>query len=649
MATIAPYIPESITVHLGSPDSNAENVTVSFSDYVKNVLSSEVYPTWEPAALRANALAIISFALNRIYTEYYRSRGYSFDITSSTAIDQKFINGRNIYENISELVDELFTDYLRKQGFVEPLAAKFCNGVTVTCSGLSQWGSQYLAQDGANSIDILRTYYGEDVEFVTNAPVQNLQESYPGSPVRRGDIGVNVSFLQVALNRISQNYPAIPKVPVDAIFGEATENAVRAFQSIFSLTVDGIVGRATWYTIVMLYTAVLKLGELQSLGQTFYGYSWEYPEQILPGEQGAKVTHLQYMLSVVSQFNSAVQEPPVSGVFGDTTTQAVTTFQRAYGLPETGTVDRATWDSIYSQFAGIETTVFGNEALFPFTRPPMAVTEADLQEQLIATAAAFPELDAPKKTGKLDAQTKKKSRGLPASDRKRPDRHTGRAERVRSGGDAVFIAARAVHALRAVSGDNAQVGYAGQGGAHRMNTPANYVGQPIRSLQTMLRTIAHADETLLKIVPDGIYGPNTVQAVREFQRQNALPVTGETDNATWNKLVAVYTVQSPSVLPAAPVTVRWTPNRTLAAGSRNSHLFLIQSMLQALARFYVNAPVLTVTGVHDAPSVAAVKWLQKLAALPQTGEIDQTTWAYLSGLYTLASGNGDGADLHSGS
>lgn len=129
--------------------------------------------------------------------------------------------------------------------------------------------------------------------------------------MRRGDSGVNVSFLQVALNRISQNYPAIPKVPVDAIFGEATENAVRAFQSIFSLTVDGIVGRATWYTIVMLYTAVLKLGELQSLGQTFYGYSWEYPEQILPGEQGAKVTHLQYMLSVVSQFNSAVQEPPV--------------------------------------------------------------------------------------------------------------------------------------------------------------------------------------------------------------------------------------------------------------------------------------------------------------------------------------------------
>ena len=164
-----------------------------------------------------------------------------------------------------------------------------------------------------------------------------------------------------------------------------------------------------------------------------------------------------------------------------------------------------------------------------------------------------------------------------------------------------------------------------------MNTPSNYVGQPIRSLQTMLRTLAHADETLLKLVPDGIYGPNT----------------GETDNTTWNKLVAIYTVQSPSVLPAAPVAVRWTPNRVLAAGSRNSHLFLIQSMLQSLARFYANVPALTVTGVHDAPSVAAVKWLQRLAALPQTGEIDQTTWAYLSGLYTLASGDGEAADQQS--
>lgn len=405
MPTILPYIPETITVHLGAPASSAQNVTVSFSDYVKNVLSSEVYPTWEPAALRANALAVISFALNRVYTEYYRSRGYPFSITSATSIDQKFINGRNLYENISTLVDELFTDYLRRQGNVEPLAAKFCNGVSTTCDGLSQWGSQYLAQDGADSIGILRTFYGDDIELVTDAPVQNVSESYPGSPVRRGDIGVNVSFLQVALNEISQNYPAIPKITVDAIFGTATEAAVRAFQSIFSLSVDGIVGRATWYAIVRLYTAVLDLSELRSQGQQFYGYSWEYPASIRLGEQGAKVTHLQYMLSVIAQFNPAVESPGINGVYTEATAEAVRSFQQAYSLPATGSVDRAVWDAIYAQFAGIEDTVFRDGALFPVTQPPQAADS--LQDRLAVAAAAFPQLQAQQKTGQLDTATRR--------------------------------------------------------------------------------------------------------------------------------------------------------------------------------------------------------------------------------------------------
>ena len=156
MPVVLPYVPETITVHLGLPDQWAENVTVSFPEYVKNVASSEIYPTWEPAALRANVLAIISFALNRVYTEFYRSRGYDFQITATTAYDQKFIRGRNIFENISRLVDEIFNSYIRRQGFVEPLAAKFCNGTTSTCQGMSQWGSQELAQRGMNSMNILR-------------------------------------------------------------------------------------------------------------------------------------------------------------------------------------------------------------------------------------------------------------------------------------------------------------------------------------------------------------------------------------------------------------------------------------------------------------------------------------------------------------
>ena len=168
---VTPYVPQYITVHLGAPSAAAENVTVSFPEYVKNVASSEIYPTWEPAAIRANILAIISFALNRVYTEYYPSRGYPFNITASTAYDQKFIKGRNIFENISQMVDEIFNSYIRRTGFVEPLAAKFCNGTTTTCDGLSQWGSQAMAEQGADSVTILRNYYGDNIEIVNNAPV----------------------------------------------------------------------------------------------------------------------------------------------------------------------------------------------------------------------------------------------------------------------------------------------------------------------------------------------------------------------------------------------------------------------------------------------------------------------------------------------
>ena len=223
MPSITPYIPQNITVHLGTPSSDAENVTVSFSDYVKNVASSEIYPTWDESALRANILAIVSFALNRVYTEFYRSRGYDFDITNSTAYDQFFVNGRSFFSNISQLVDELFNDYLRRPGFVEPLAAKFCNGTTVTCEGLSQWGSENLAQQGYNSVQIIRSYYG-NVEIVNDAPVAGITSSYPGRPLRRGTSGPSVVTTQVMLNRISQSYPAIPKIPsVDGIFGAQTE------------------------------------------------------------------------------------------------------------------------------------------------------------------------------------------------------------------------------------------------------------------------------------------------------------------------------------------------------------------------------------------------------------------------------------------
>ena len=367
MPTVIPYVPQTITVHLGAPNEDAPNVTVDFVDYIKNVASSEIYPTWDESALRANILAIVSFALNRVYTEFYRSRGYDFDITNNTAYDQFFVYGRSYFTNIARLAEEMFNDYLRRPGFVEPLAAKYCNGTTVTCEGLSQWGSQELAQQGYNSTQILRNYYG-NVEIVYNAPVRDYTSSYPGTPIRRGNIGPYVVIIQTELNRIAENYPAIPKNPqIDGIFGEQTEAAVRKFQEIFNLQVDGIVGPATWYELVRLYTAVNKLAELQSQGQTYYNIAWASRNPIQQGDRGIRVEQLQYMLSVLSAYISEIPPITVDGIFGPATRDAVLAAQRRFGLPQTGIVNYDTWEAIYNQFIGIEDTSLRDFERLPYT------------------------------------------------------------------------------------------------------------------------------------------------------------------------------------------------------------------------------------------------------------------------------------------
>ena len=380
MPTVIPYIPRNITVHLGSPNSDAPNVTVPFVDYVKNVASSEIYPTWDDAALRANIYAIVSFALNRVYTEFYRSRGYPFDITNSTAIDQYFVNGRSYFENVSRLVDELYNDYLRRPGFVEPLAAKFCNGTTVKCEGLSQWGSQELAQQGLNSVEILRRYYGS-FEIVEDAPSRGIQSSYPGTPLKRGSQGPNVVVVQAELNRISQSYPAIAKVPkADGIFGPKTESSVRSFQRIFGLEPDGIVGKATWYELIRLYTAIQQLSELKSKGQQFYSVSWAYPNALRQGDRGQSVRQLQYMLTMLSEFISQFPPLEVDGIFGPATQQGVLAAQRYFELEETGVVDPSTWDRIYDQYAGIQRTALDAKALLPETRPDALARSTDFKQ-----------------------------------------------------------------------------------------------------------------------------------------------------------------------------------------------------------------------------------------------------------------------------
>lgn len=257
-------IPEYIIVHDGPPDSSAPNYWIPYDQYIKNVASSEIYSTWSPAAITANVLAIMSFTLNRVYTEWYRSKGYDFTITSSTAYDQKFIYGRNIYANIADIVDSVLTNYITKPNIEQPLLTQYCDGRQVSCPGwMTQWGSQSLAEQGYNAISILKYYYGSDI-FLDIAPqIAGVPASYPGYNLSQGSSGNPVRTIQRQLNAIARNYPALPTVRVDGIYGEGTANAVRVFQSVFDLPPNGIVDFPTWYRISQIYVAVTRIAELK--------------------------------------------------------------------------------------------------------------------------------------------------------------------------------------------------------------------------------------------------------------------------------------------------------------------------------------------------------------------------------------------------
>lgn len=255
-------IPEYIVVHDGVPaDSSAPNYYVRYTDYIKNVVSSEIYATWPESAIYANTLAIMSFTLNRVYTEWYRNKGYNFTITSSTAYDQKWVFGRNIYSNIDRLVDNIFANYLSRPGVRQPIFTSYCDGRNVTCNGLSQWGSKYLGDEGYTPIEIIRYYYGSDMYINTATAVSGVPSSWPGYNLNIGASGDKVLQIQQQLNRIAQNYPAIPKVAEDGLYGPQTAESVRIFQGIFNLPQSGIVDYPTWYKISEIYVGVSRISE----------------------------------------------------------------------------------------------------------------------------------------------------------------------------------------------------------------------------------------------------------------------------------------------------------------------------------------------------------------------------------------------------
>ena len=441
-----PRIPEQIVVHLGAPDSNAENVSISFADYIKNVASSEIYPTWPREALKANILAQISVALNRVYTEFYRSKGYNFDITSSPAYDQTFVYGRDIFSNISEIVDEIFDSYIRREEFIEPLFAEFCDGVEVSCNGLSQWGSVNLAEEGKDYFSILQNYYGNDIVLVKNVPVDNIPTSAPTVTLREGDTGRDVELIQRKLNRISANFPGIPKIyPADGFFDRSTTDAVRKFQEVFDLDPDGLVGRATWNQIQFIYNAVKKLYSVNSEGLRITDVTTRYTENLGEGSSGDGVLTIQYYLSYIALFVPTVVEATMDGDYGPGTTNAVLSFQRTYGLPETGVVDRETWDrieSVYYEFVSQIDFEFKSGRILPF--PGRVLRE-----------------------------------GIEGSD--------------------------------------------------------------VRVLQEYLNLISQSYPDIPKVNVDGVFGPSTAEAVRQFKRIFDIPGTPDRVNApAWNAIASIY-------------------------------------------------------------------------------------------------------------
>lgn len=398
-----PYIPETITVHLGRPDEPAENVTVPFLEYIQNVASSELYPTWPENALRANIYAQVSFALNRIYTEWYRSRGYDFDITNSTAYDQAFVNGRDIFENVAVLVNELFNQYLARPDFIQPLFAAYCDGRRVQCDGLSQWGTVDLANQGLTPYQILTRYYGEDLDIRT-APTRPAVRSYPGQPLRLGDASISVEIMQSRLNRISNNYPTIPKIyPVNGVFDANTESAVKAFQEIFNLTPDGIVGPATWYQITSVYNAVLRLAELNAIGITLQDISRTLPEDLREGMRGDPVRLLQFFLSTIRRFHNDIPPVKIDGIFGTDTRTAVQAFQRSAGLTPDGIVGSFTWNNLIRAYETIRASQkLSSDVFSPTNTLVLGSRSADvtrLQNWLNRLSEVYPQIEPVPATG----------------------------------------------------------------------------------------------------------------------------------------------------------------------------------------------------------------------------------------------------------
>lgn len=611
-------IPKTITVHLGKPSASARNVTVSFRDYIANVASSEVYPTWPEQALRANIHCQISLALNRIYTEWYPSKGYSFNITNSTSYDQYYVHGRTVFDVMVRLTNDIFNTYIRKKGTVNPYYAEYCDGKSVSCAGLKQWGTVTLANQGKNALQILRYYYGNDVEIVRSDNIRSIPQSYPGSPLRQGSSGPAVFTLQRQLNRIAKDYPFLGKLNVDGVFGAQMASTVRAFQKQFNLTADGVVGRQTWYKISYIYVSVKDLAELTSEGETAGGTlpdgSWG-GTVLRQGSRGSAVERVQFWLNTIAQYDDNIPTLTVDGIFGTGTTAAVRAFQRRHGLTVDGVVGKTTWDAIYREYRSIQSDN-GTPNAYPGTplRPGDRGQNVRLVQFWLKIArSVYSALNDVGVDGIFGPSTTAAVKKFQSYFGLASDGIVGRATWSKLY-EVYNDAANDLLAPNLRPGDYPGVLRVGSS------------GRAVRELQFYLYILSAYQSSIPAVSIDGRFGPSTEASVRAYQKFAGLTVDGIVGRATWDSLYK----RASQLRQSGPVIVferqPW-PGAPLQEGSEGPSVLYYTVLLQRIGYYFDSVQSLPLSNRYTPDTVVATRSLQALLNLPVTGIVDQETWA----------------------
>ena len=578
---------------------------------------------WPEQALRANIHCQISLALNRIYTEWYPSRGYSFNITNSTSYDQYYVHGRTVFDVMVRLTDDIFNTYLRKTGTVNPYYSEYCDGKSVTCPGLKQWGTVTLAKQGKTPLQILKYYYGSNIEIVRTNNIQAIPQSYPGSPLRQGDSGTAVFTLQRQLNRIAKDYPFFGKLTVDGVFGPRMASTVRTFQRQFNLTADGVVGRQTWYKISYIYVSVKDLAELTSEGETSSGTlsdgSWG-GTALRTGSTGSAVEQVQFWLNTLAQYESAIPSLAVDGRYGASTASAVRAFQRRYGLTVDGVVGRETWNAIYNEFRSIQSDN-GTPNAYPGTALREGASGQNVrlvQFWLKIAHTVYSRLNDLTVDGRFGAAT--------TTAVKRFQTYFGLTS------DGV-VGRTTWNKLYEVYNDiaNKLLSSSLRPGEYPGILRRGSSGTAVRELQFYLYLLSAYESSIPAVGIDGSFGAATENAVRAYQRFAGLTVDGIVGRATWESLYG----KASALRSSGPVVTLKRlpyPGEPLTVGSEGSDVLYYTILLRRIAYYFesVEAPPLA-TG-YTGETAAATRSAQALLGLPESGIADAETWTAVEAL-----------------